>query len=138
MVARLAADEVPGVRRVLCAHAPHELMVEAYATAQDRNWPVLRHHPHFPRPGLAQFADDPHPRLRHAASDDPEAGPELPSRPADDPDVGDWSVRDPRLLAAETVAAVHRAGQRASAFAAVASPALPPELTRRPVDLVRG
>ncbi|MFE4174192.1 hypothetical protein ACFRR7_19440 [Streptomyces sp. NPDC056909] len=137
VLARLAADEDPGVRRNLCddrQDTPHELLVEVYATAQDRNWSVLRHHRNFARPGLARFADDPNPRLRHAALDDPEAGPELPLRLADDPDVGDWAVRDPRLPAGELL---RRLSLPDSAFAAAANPALPPAVMHQLVDLAQ-
>ncbi|MFF1957049.1 HEAT repeat domain-containing protein [Streptomyces sp. NPDC058220] len=136
VVARLAADEDLGVRRNLCAcqDAPHELLVEVYATAQDRNWSALRHHRNFARPGLARFADDPNPRLRHAALDDPEAGPELPLRLADDPDIGVWAVRDPRLPATELL---RRLTLPDSAFAAAANPALPPAVMHQLVDLAR-
>ncbi|MEU9129312.1 hypothetical protein AB0D08_14600 [Kitasatospora sp. NPDC048540] len=138
VVTQLAADEDPWVRRYLCEHspdAPHDLLVELYATAQDRNWSALRHHPNFPRPGLARFADDPNPRLRHAALDDPAAGPELPLRLADDPEVGMWAVRDPRLPAGELL---RRLALPGGAFAAAANPALPPERMHRLVDLARG
>ncbi|GHH82598.1 hypothetical protein GCM10018781_67850 [Kitasatospora indigofera] len=138
VVARLAADEDPWVRRILCDHcqdAPHELLVELYATAQDRNWSALRRHHNFARPGLARFADHPDPRLRHAALDDPEAGPELPLRLADDPEVGVWAVRDPRLPAGELL---RRLALPGSAFAAAANPALPPAVMHRLVDAAQG
>ncbi|MEV6400267.1 hypothetical protein AB0M39_36720 [Streptomyces sp. NPDC051907] len=134
VVARLAVDEDRWVRHNLCHHcqdAPHELLVEEYATAQDRNWSALRHHRNFVRPGLARFVDDPNPRLRHAALDDPEAGPELPLRLADDPDVGGWAVRDPRLPAGELL---RRLALPGSAFAAAANPALPPTVMHQLVD----
>ncbi|MFD7877095.1 hypothetical protein ACFV5G_23860 [Streptomyces sp. NPDC059766] len=138
VVARLAADDDPRVRRDLCDHcqdAPHELLVEIYATAQDRGWSALRHHRNFARPGLARFWDDPNHRLRRAALDDPQAGPELPLRLADDPDVGVWAVRDPRLPAAELL---RRLTLPDSAFAAAANPALPPTRMQQLVDLAQG
>ncbi|MFD5319629.1 HEAT repeat domain-containing protein [Streptomyces sp. NPDC127098] len=136
VVTRLAADEDQTVRRYLCncANAPHELLVEMYATADDRGWSVLRSHPHFARSGLARFADDPNPRLRRAALDDPEAGPELPLRLADDPDVGDWAVRDPRLPLGELL---RRLTLPHCACAAAANPALPPTVMHQLVDLAR-
>ncbi|MFF2846565.1 hypothetical protein ACFVT5_09555 [Streptomyces sp. NPDC058001] len=135
VVARLAADEDAGVRRVLCSYcedAPHELLVEVYATADDRNWSVLRLHRNFARPGLARFVDDPNFRLRLAALDDPAAGPELPLRLADDPEVEGWAVRDPRLPADELSRRLTLPG---SAFAAAANPTLPPTVMHQLVDL---
>ncbi|MGW6918353.1 hypothetical protein ACWGB8_31745 [Kitasatospora sp. NPDC054939] len=138
VVARLAADEDPRVRRYLCERcpdAPHDLLVELYATAQDRNWSALRRHRNFARPGLARFAGDPNPRLRRAALDDPQAGPELVLRLADDPEVGVWAVRDPRLPADELL---RRLTLPVSACAAAANPALPPARMHRLVDLAQG
>ncbi|MET8446771.1 hypothetical protein [Streptomyces sp. NPDC005209] len=135
VVARLAADEDPEVRNLLCHHcqdAPHELLVEVYATAEDRSWSRLRGQPNFARPGLARFADDPNPRLRHAALDDPDAGPELPLRLADDPEVGEWAVRDPRFPADELL---RRLTLPSSARAAAANPTLPPAVMHQLLDL---
>ncbi|GAA1189743.1 hypothetical protein F4556_006705 [Kitasatospora gansuensis] len=137
VVALLAADEDEWVRRTLaerCEDAPHELLVELYATVQDRNWSVYRYHRNFARPGLARFADDPNPRLRHAALDDPEAGPELVLRLADDPEVGGWAVRDPRLPADELL---RRLTLPAQASAAAGNPALPVAVMHRLLDLAR-
>ncbi|OIJ68321.1 hypothetical protein WN71_007815 [Streptomyces mangrovisoli] len=135
VVARLAADKDPWVRRDLCDHcqdAPHELLVEIYATAEDRGWSALRYHPNFARPGLARFWDHPNHRLRLAALDDPQAGPELPSRLADDPEVGVWAVRDPRLPPDELLRRLTLPG---SAFAAAANPALPSAWMHQLIDL---
>ncbi|MDQ0306113.1 hypothetical protein J2S46_000669 [Kitasatospora herbaricolor] len=126
------------MRRTLCDRcqdAPHELLVELCATAQDRNWSALRRHRHFARPGLARFAGDPDPRLRHAALDDPEAGPELPLRLADDPDVVGRAVRDPRLPAGELL---RRLTLPDSAVAAAVNPALPQAVMHRLLDLAQG
>lgn len=137
VVALLAADEDEWVRRTLaerCEDAPHELLVELYATVQDRYWSGFRHHRNFVRPGLARFADDPNPRLRHAALDDPEGGPELVLRLADDPEVGCWAVRDPRLPAAELL---RRLTLPAQASAAANNPALPVAVMHRLLDLAQ-
>lgn len=135
VVAKLATDEDPWVRRNLCDHcqdAPHELLLELYATVRDRYWSSYRYHRNFARPGLARFVDDPDPRLRNAALDDPEAGPELLLRLADDPAVSTWAVRDPRLPLDELL---RRLTLPDSAFAAAANPALPPAWMHRLVDL---
>ncbi|WP_328953922.1 hypothetical protein [Kitasatospora purpeofusca] len=137
VVALLAADEDEWVRRTLaerCEDAPHELLVELYATVQDRYWSGFRHHRNFARPGLARFADDPNPRLRHAALDDPEAGPELVLRLADDPEVGGRAVADPRLPAEELL---RRLTLPARAAAAASNPALPVAVMHRLLDLAR-
>ncbi|MGV9270704.1 hypothetical protein ACWDRR_39400 [Kitasatospora sp. NPDC003701] len=137
VVALLAADEDEWVRRTLaerCEDAPHELLVELYATVQDRYWSGYRHHRNFARPGLARLADDPNPRLRHAALDDPEAGPELVLRLADDPEVGGWAVSDPRLPAEELL---RRLTLPAQASAAACNPALPVAVMHRLLDLGR-
>ncbi|MET7362016.1 hypothetical protein ABZS76_26765 [Streptomyces sp. NPDC005562] len=137
VVARLAADEDSGVRRALCdfcTDAPHALLLERHATAQDRNWSAARLHRNFAVPGLARYADDPNPRLRRAALDDPDAGPELVLRLADDPEVTEWAVRDPRLAAAELL---RRLTLPHSASAAAGNPALPPKAMHRLIDLAQ-
>ncbi|MFJ1708062.1 hypothetical protein [Kitasatospora sp. NPDC088346] len=128
----LEFEELPAPRP--WQDAPHDLLVELYATAQDRNWSALRHRRNFAAPGLARFADDPNPRLRHAALDDPEAGPELLLRLADDPDVGTWAVRDPRFPAEELL---RRLTRPASAFPAAANPALPAATMHQLIDLAQ-
>ncbi|WP_053644885.1 hypothetical protein [Streptomyces sp. XY431] len=137
VVALLAADEDEWVRRTLaerCEDAPHELLLELYATVQDRHWSGYRRHRNFARPGLARFAEDPNPRLRQAALDDPEAGPELVLRLADDPEVGGWAVRDPRLPADELL---RRLALPAHASAAAGNPALPVEVMHLLLNLAR-
>ncbi|MFD4907297.1 hypothetical protein [Kitasatospora purpeofusca] len=137
VVALLAADEDEWVRRTLaerCEDAPHELLVELYATVQDRYWSGFRHHRNFARPGLARFADDPNPRLRQAALDDPEAGPELLLKLADDPAVSAWAVCDPRLPADELL---RRLALPAHAAAAACNPSLPVAVMHRLLDLAR-
>ncbi|WP_331727793.1 hypothetical protein [Streptomyces sp. NBC_00158] len=137
VVALLAADEDEWVRRTSaesCEDAPHELLVGLYAKVRDRYWPGYRNHRNFARPGLARFADDPNPRLRHAALDDPEAGPELVLRLADDPEVGGWAVRDPRLPSDELL---QRLTLPAHAAAAAGNPALPVAVMHHLLDLAR-
>lgn len=133
---RLAEDEDPLVRRHLCASqdAPHEVLLEAYV-ADERSTAFLLNHRNFAKPGLARFVDDPDPRLRMAALHDPEAGPELPLRLADDPEVGCWALRDPRFPAGELL---RRLTRMDSAFGAAANPTLPHAVMHRLIDLSQG
>lgn len=135
VVDRLAGDEDFFVKLTLCescAQAPHELVVEMYAYWHGLKWSFMRSHPNFAKPGLARFADHPNTRLRHAAPADPEGGSDLVLRLADDPAVGTWAVRDPRLPADELL---RRLTVPAGARAAAANPALPPAEMHRLLDL---
>lgn len=62
-------------------------------------------HPNFPRTGLLRYADDPHPRMRLLALDDPDSTAELVERFSRDPDeeVRARAASDPRLSAASAV-----------------------------------
>jgi hypothetical protein len=62
-------------------------------------------HPNFPRHDLLRHADDPNPRMRQLALDDPESTPELVERFSRDPDeeVRYRAAKDPRLTAASAV-----------------------------------
>ncbi|MET8137278.1 hypothetical protein ABZV24_36140 [Streptomyces sp. NPDC005251] len=135
VVDRLSEDEDFFVKLTLCQscqEAPHALVLEMYAHWHGLKWSFLRSHPNFAEPGLARFADHPNPRLRRAALDDPEAGPELVLRLIDDPEVGCWALRDPRLPSEE----LHqRLGVPGSARDAAANPALPPATMHRLLDL---
>ncbi|MYV72423.1 hypothetical protein GT352_00390 [Streptomyces sp. SID1046] len=131
----LARDEDFFVKLTLCqscAQAPHELVVEMYAYWHGLTWSFLRSHPNFAMPGLARYADHPNPRLRHAALDDPDAGPDLVMKLIDDPAVGCWALRDPRLPAGELLRRLTVPG---SAWYAAANPALPPATMHRLLDL---
>ncbi|WP_406075899.1 hypothetical protein [Streptomyces virginiae] len=131
----LARDEDFFVKLTLCEYgdqAPHELVVEMYAYWHGLKWDSLRFHPNFAMPGLARYADHPNPRLRHAALDDPDAGPDLVMKLIDDPDVGGWALRDPRLPAGELLRRLTLPG---SAWCAAANPALPPATMHRLLDL---
>ncbi|MFG2476321.1 hypothetical protein [Streptomyces fagopyri] len=135
VVDHLAEDEDFFVRLTLCQScqdAPHALVLEMYTHWHGLKWPFLRYHPNFARPGLARFADHPDPRLRRAALEDPEAGPELILRLIDDPEVGWWALRDPRLPGQELR---RRIGVPDSARDAAANPALPPATMHRLLDL---
>lgn len=135
VVDQLAEDEDFFVRLTLCQscqEAPHALVLEMYAHWHGLTSTFLRSHPNFAQPGLARFADHPNARLRRAALDDPEARPELVLRLIDDPAVGWWALRDPRLPGEE----LHqRLGIPGSARNAAANPALPPETMHRLLDL---
>ncbi|MFG2819060.1 hypothetical protein ACGFX4_06475 [Kitasatospora sp. NPDC048365] len=137
VVARLAADPDPWVRNTLChfcEDAPHELLLEEYAAARDRHWLALRAHRNFARPGLARFADDPDPRLRHLALADPQADRLLLLRLADDPAVAGRAIGDPRFPVDELL---RRLARPESARAAARNPVLPQATMHRLVDLAQ-
>ena len=138
VVARLAADEDFFVKLTLCEYcpdAPHDLVIEMYAYWHGLRWSLLMRHPNFAGPGLARFADDPNPRLRHAALHDPDGGPDLLLKLADDPYVGRWAVSDPRLPNDELARRLH---DRRYASAAARNPALPVETMHHLLDLAAG
>ncbi|MBT2365485.1 hypothetical protein J7E88_09165 [Streptomyces sp. ISL-10] len=64
-----------------------------------------RSHPNFPRRDLLQYADDPHPRMRRLALDDPESTAESAERFSRDPDeeIRLRAAKDVRLSAASAV-----------------------------------
>ncbi|MFD5415434.1 hypothetical protein [Streptomyces nojiriensis] len=131
----LARDEDFFVKLTLCQYgdqAPHELVVEMYAYWHGLAWSSLRFHPNFARPGLARYADHPNPRLRRAALDDPDGGPDLVMKLIDDPDIGSSALRDPRLPAEELLRRLTMPG---SAWHAAANPALSPGTMHRMLDL---
>ncbi|MGZ9930622.1 hypothetical protein ACXNSR_12070 [Streptomyces sp. NC-S4] len=131
----LARDEDFFVKLTLCEYgdkAPHELVVEMYTYWHGLKWDSLRFHPNFARPGLARYVDHPGPRLRRAALHDPDGGPDLVMRLVDDPDVGCWALRDPRLPAEELLRRLTVPG---SARSAAANPALPSGTVHRLLDL---
>ncbi|GHE45694.1 hypothetical protein CP980_34365 [Streptomyces vinaceus] len=135
VVKRLASDEDFFVKLTLCQYgdkAPHDLVVEMYAHWHGLTWSNLRFHPNFAKPGLARYADHPNPRLRHAALDDPDGGPDLVMQLIDDPEVGPWALRDPRLPSGELL---RRLALPGSARHAAANPALSPAEMHRLLDL---
>ncbi|WP_234542048.1 HEAT repeat domain-containing protein [Streptomyces shenzhenensis] len=106
VVARLADDEDRVVQLFLaesCDDAPAEMLLRVWQwwtgslTVPDRP----RGHPNFPRHGLLRYADDPSPRLRRLALDDPESTPDLVERLSRDPsdEVRHRAATDPRLPA---------------------------------------
>ncbi|MFG2776517.1 hypothetical protein ACGFY7_01490 [Streptomyces prunicolor] len=128
----LARDEDRVVRLFLtesCDDAPGDLLLDVWTW-----WPGSfsfpgrpRNHPNFPRDGLLRFADDPRPRMRLLALDDPASGDDLVERFSRDPDdeVRARAAQDPRLspeaaarLTQDSATRVHHPARR--------NPALPP------------
>ncbi|MEV7560112.1 PE-PGRS family protein [Streptomyces sp. NPDC089795] len=104
VVARLARDEDRVVRLFLaerCEDAPADLLLEVWQwwngsySTPDRPYG----HPNFPRRDLLRYADDPHPRLRQLALDDPDSTADLVERFSGDEDaeVRLRAATDPRL-----------------------------------------
>ncbi|MES4900903.1 MULTISPECIES: PE-PGRS family protein [unclassified Streptomyces] len=104
VVERLARDEDRVVQLFLaesCDDAPADMLMGVWQwwtgslTCPDRP----RGHPNFPRHGLLRYADDPSPRMRQLALDDPASTPELVERFTRDADkeVRRRAARDPRL-----------------------------------------
>jgi hypothetical protein len=110
VVERLARDEDRVVHLFLaesCDDAPAELLMSVW-----RWWtgsfshPDRPHgHPNFPRRDLLRYADDPSPRMRRLALDDPDSTPELVERFSRDPgdEVRHRAASDARLSAASAV-----------------------------------
>lgn len=106
----LAGDEDRVVRLFLtesCDDAPADMLLEVWRWWNGSlTYPGRpRTHPNFPRRDLLRYADDPHPRMRQLALDDPESTADLVERFSRDTDV---EVRlraatDPRLSAASAV-----------------------------------
>ncbi|MEV4880790.1 PE-PGRS family protein [Streptomyces cyaneofuscatus] len=110
VVELLARDDDRVVQLFLaesCDDAPPDMLLRVWRwwtgslSAPDRP----RGHPRFPRAGLLRYADDPDPRMRQLALDDPQSGAELVERFGRD---GDADVRyraatDPRLTPASAV-----------------------------------
>lgn len=110
VVERLARDEDRVVRLFLaerCDDAPAEMLLEVWQwwngslSTPDRPYG----HPNFPRRDLLRYAEDPHPRLRQLALDDPDSTPGLVERFSsdEDPEVRLRAATDPRLSAEAAV-----------------------------------
>lgn len=106
VVERLARDEDRVVQLFLaesCDDAPADMLMRVWQwwtgslSTPDRP----RGHPNFPRQNLLRYADDPNPRMRRLALDDPESTPELVERLTRDPseEVRYRAATDPRLSA---------------------------------------
>lgn len=107
VVERLARDEDRVVQLFLaesCDDAPADMLLRVWRwwtgslTVPDRP----RGHPNFPRHDLMRYADDPSPRMRRLALDDPASTPELVERLSRDSsaEVRYRAATDPRLSAA--------------------------------------
>ncbi|MFG2825139.1 hypothetical protein ACGFX4_37650 [Kitasatospora sp. NPDC048365] len=131
VAALLARDPDRAVRLFLsesCEDAPPELLLDVWSW-----WPGSlsfpgrpRNHPGFPRAGLLRFADDPRPRMRVLALDDPASTPALVERFAGDPDPGVRSraAEDLRLTPASAVRLTADGSATVRAFAG-RNPVLP-------------
>ncbi|MEU8528543.1 PE-PGRS family protein [Streptomyces sp. NPDC048629] len=104
VVERLARDEDRVVRLFLaesCDDAPADMLLEVWHwwTGSFSKPGRPRTHPNFPRTGLLRYAEDPNPRLRQLALDDPESSAELVERFALDQDgeVRRRAAEDARL-----------------------------------------
>jgi hypothetical protein len=104
VVELLARDEDRVVQLFLaecCDDAPADMLLRVWQwwdgslTVPDRP----RGHPNFPRRDLVRYADDPNPRMRRLALDDPESTPELVERLSRDrsEEVRRRAATDPRL-----------------------------------------
>ncbi|MDX3540415.1 PE-PGRS family protein [Streptomyces sp. MB09-01] len=110
VVQRLARDADRVVRLFLaerCDDAPADMLLEVWQwwngslSTPDRPYG----HPNFPRRDLLRYAEDPHPRLRQLALDDPDSTPGLVERFSRDEDaeVRRRAATDPRLSADSAV-----------------------------------
>ncbi|MFF3936975.1 PE-PGRS family protein [Streptomyces phaeofaciens] len=110
VVERLARDEDRVVHLFLaesCEEAPAELLLSVWRwwTGSFSHPDVPHGHPRFPRRDLLRYADDPSPRMRRLALDDPDSTAELVERFGRDPseEVRRRAASDPRLSAASAV-----------------------------------
>jgi hypothetical protein len=110
VVELLARDEDRVVQLFLaesCDDAPADMLLRVWQWwTGSLSTPDRPHgHPNFPRHDLLRHADDPNPRMRQLALDDPESTPELVERFSRDPDeeVRYRAAKDPRLTAASAV-----------------------------------
>ncbi|MGW0416587.1 PE-PGRS family protein [Streptomyces collinus] len=108
VVERLAHDEDRIVRLFLaenCAQAPAEVLLEMYRTWDGYSAARFPAHPNFPRRQTLRYADDPDPRMRQLALEDPAATADLVERFSRDPAKGvrRRALRDPRLTPASVV-----------------------------------
>ncbi|WP_333778963.1 PE-PGRS family protein [Streptomyces sp. IBSBF 3136] len=112
VVERLARDEDRVVRLFLaenCAQAPAEVLLEMYRTWEGYSAARFPDHPNFPRQDTLRYADDPDPRMRRLALEDPAATADLVERFSRDPDhdVRRRALRDPRLTPASVIRLLH-------------------------------
>ncbi|MGW5001979.1 hypothetical protein ACWEP8_30415 [Streptomyces hydrogenans] len=110
VVGRLAVDEDRVVQLFLaesCADAPADMLLRVWKWwTGSLGFPGRpRSHPNFPRAGLLRYADDPDPRMRQLALDDPLSSAEVVERFSRDTDAGlrHRAATDPRLTPASAV-----------------------------------
>ncbi|MFF5496842.1 PE-PGRS family protein [Streptomyces aquilus] len=141
VVERLARDEDRIVQLFLaesCDDAPADMLLRVWQwwdgslSSPDRP----RGHPNFPRRDLVRYADDPNPRMRQLALDDPESTPELVERLSRDgsEDVRYRAATDPRLSATAAARLLEDPHQHIRQAAAL-HPRMPARLL---VGLLRG
>ncbi|OSY42620.1 hypothetical protein CP981_36945 [Streptomyces platensis] len=110
VIERLARDEDRVVQLFLaesCDDAPPHMLLTVWRwwtgslSTPDRP----RGRPNFPRRGLLRYTEDPNPRMRQLALDDPESAPEVVERFSRDsgPEVRPRAATDPRLTTASAV-----------------------------------
>lgn len=131
VVERLARDEDRVVQLFLaefCDDAPADMLLRVWQWwTGSLSTPDRPHgHPNFPRRDLLRYADDPNPRMRQLALDDPESTAELVERFSRDSneEVRHRATTDPRLTPASAVRLLDDPHERVR-HAAARHPALP-------------
>lgn len=131
VVELLARDEDRVVQLFLaesCDDAPADMLLRVWQWwTGSLTVPGRPHgHPNFPRADLLRYADDPNPRMRQLALDDPESTPELVERFSRDRDaeVRYRAAKDPRLTPAAAVRLLDDAHEHVR-HAVVRHPGLP-------------
>ncbi|WP_406483043.1 hypothetical protein [Streptomyces platensis] len=96
-----------------------------------------RGHPNFPRHGLLRYAEDPNPRMRQLAPDDPESTLELVERFSRDsaPEVRLRAATDPRLTTSSAVRMLDDPHEHIR-HAAARHPTLPVAVMRQMMQLL--
>ncbi|MGW1280088.1 PE-PGRS family protein [Streptomyces tsukubensis] len=141
VVERLAHDDDRVVHLFLaesCDDAPADLLLSVWRwwTGSFSHPGRPYRHPNFPRAGMLRYADDPEPRMRRLALDDPESTAELAERFGHDraQEVRFRAAGDPRLSAA-SLERLLEDSDRSVRYAAVTNPALSvPVLVRLLLD----
>ncbi|MCX4767339.1 PE-PGRS family protein [Streptomyces sp. NBC_01275] len=137
IVERLARDEDRVVHLFLaenCDDAPADLLLSVWQWwTGSLSTPDRPHgHPNFPRRDLLRHADDPSPRMRRLALDDPDSTAELVERFSRDPsvEVRRRAAEDPRLSVASAVRLLEDPYDRVR-YAASQHPGLPARVLTR-------
>jgi hypothetical protein len=130
----LARDEDRRVHLFLAesnADAPPEMLLSVWAwwDGSFSHPGIPRGHRNFPRRGLLRFADDPDPRMRRLALDDPDSTADLVERFGRDldPGVRGDAAGDPRLSPESAARLAQDADRRDVSWRAWRNPALPTE-----------